>query len=271
MSEVHIGTQGWNYDGWVGSFYPRGSRASEFLDLYARVFDTVEIDSSFYAIPSEASIKSWRNRAPAGFTYSLKLPQQITHQRRLEDCQEVLDQFCQRVRGLEEKLAMVLIQLPPDFSTQELTAFEKFIGILPADIHFAVEFRDAGWVVEPTLDRVLKMLSQREVALAFVEGKWIQRGLSFQILDRVTSPVAYVRWMGPRDLTDFSHVQINRERELKEWTEAFDFLRQRVETVYGYFNNHFQGHSPASANQFKRMIGQTIIEPESLILQPSLF
>ncbi|MGH9798783.1 MAG: DUF72 domain-containing protein [Blastocatellia bacterium] len=271
MAKVQIGTQGWNYQDWLGAFYPRGSRASEFLDLYARVFDTVEIDSSFYAIPSEAAIKSWQKRAPAGFTYSLKLPQQITHEQHLHDCQDVLDRFCERIRGLEEKLAMVLIQLPPNFSAREWAAFEKFINILPADIRFAVEFRDQGWLIEPMLDRVLKLLSKREVALALVEGQWVQRGLWFQMLDRPTSPLAYLRWMGPRDLTDFSHVQINRDRELKEWTEAFNFLCQRVESVYGYFNNHFQGHSPASANQFKRMIGQPVIEPESLISQPSLF
>jgi uncharacterized protein YecE (DUF72 family) len=166
---------------------------------------------------------------------------------------------------------MVLIQLPPDFSTRAWPSLESFIHLLPSEIRFAVEFRDQGWLVEPMLDQVLKLFAKREVALALVEGQWVQRGLWFQILDRPTSPLAYVRWMGPRDLTDFSRVQINRDRELAEWAEAFDFLCQRVEAVYGYFNNHFQGHSPASCNHFKRLIGQPVIEPESLISQPSLF
>src|SRR5438132_11231566 len=81
---IRIGTQGWNYDGWVGPFYPRGTRAADYLDLYARAFETVEIDSTFYAIPAENSIKSWRSRAPEGFTFSLKLPQEITHRHRLQ-------------------------------------------------------------------------------------------------------------------------------------------------------------------------------------------
>lgn len=270
-SKVHLGTQGWNYQDWVGPFYPRGSRASEFLDLYARVFETVEIDSSFYAIPSEASVKSWRKRAPAGFTYSLKLPQQITHEQHLRDSEDALERFCQRALELGDTLAMVLIQLPPDFSPRAWPSLESFIHLLPSEIRFAVEFRDQSWLVEPMLDQVLKLFAKREVALALVEGQWVQRGLWFQILDRPTSPLAYVRWMGPRDLTDFSRVQINRDRELAEWAEAFDFLCQRVEAVYGYFNNHFQGHSPASCNHFKRLIGQPVIEPESLISQPSLF
>ena len=271
MSEIHIGTQGWNYDDWVGAFYPRGSRASEFLGLYTRVFDTVEIDSSFYAIPSETSIKSWISRAPAGFTYSLKLPQKITHEQRLHDCEEIVVQFCKRIRLLGDKLAMVLIQLPPDLSARSWNAFERFIGMLPADIRFAVEFRDPSWTVEPVIDQVVQLLSKHEVAIALVEGQWIQRETWFRLLDRPTSPLAYVRWMGPRDLTEFSHVQINRDRELKEWADGLDFLQKQVETVYGYFSNYFQGHSPASANQFKQMIGQPVIEPKSLITQPSLF
>jgi uncharacterized protein YecE (DUF72 family) len=271
VSKVYIGAQGWNYEDWVGGFYPRGTRTSEFLDLYVKALDTVEIDSSFYAIPSESSIQSWVNRAPEGFIYSLKLPQQITHQQRLQNSGEVLEQFCQRIRGLGEKLGSVLIQMPPDFSPRSWPALEKFIPLLPADIRFAVEFRDRAWVSEPVVDKVLTLFAAHQVALALVDGKWIPRELSLQLLDRSTASFAYVRWMGPRELTDFSRVQVNRDREFKEWSHAFVVLQNRVEVIYGYFNNHYQGHSPGSANQFKRLIGQPVVEPEALITQPSLF
>jgi len=274
VSKIHIGAQGWNYGDWVGGFYPRATRASEFLDLYVKAFDTVEVDSTFYAIPSEASIKSWVSRAPNGFTYSLKLPQQITHEQRLHDCGEILESFCHRARGLGEKLGSVLVQLPPDFSPRSWSAFETFVPQLPPDIRFAVEFRDRAWVTSPVVDRVWELLSAHKVALALVDSKWIERELSFQLVDRLdgsAAPFAYVRWMGPRVLTQFSRVQINRDRELGEWTNAFAILRERIEIIYGYFNNHYQGHSPASANQFKRLICQPVIEPESLVAQPSLF
>lgn len=271
MSKVYIGAQGWNYDDWVGGFYPRGTKALEFLDLYVKAFDTVEIDSSFYAIPSEASIQSWVSRAPAGFIYSLKLPQQITHEQRLHESGEVLERFCQRTRELGEKLGSVLIQLPPDFSPRSWVALEKFIPLLPADIRFAVEFRDRAWVSEPVVDKVLNLFTAYNVALALVDSKWIPRELSLPLADHPTSSFAYVRWMGPRELTDFSRVHINRDREFGEWAEAFTVLRKRVEIIYGYFNNHYQGHSPGSANLFKKLIGQQVVEPESLITQLSLF
>src|SRR5262245_11886295 len=146
VDAIHIGTQGWNYDDWVGAFYPRGTRAGNSLDLYVRAFDTVEVDSTFYAIPSEASINSWRSRAPNGFSYSLKMPQDLTHARRLHDCAELLTTYCDRIRGLGEKLATVLIQLPPDFSPRSYNAMERFLPLLPRDLRFAVEFRDRAWI-----------------------------------------------------------------------------------------------------------------------------
>ena len=171
VSEIHIGTQGWNYEDWVGPFYPRGAKAADFFDLYARVFDTVEIDSTFYAIPSEASIVAWRRRAPQGFVYALKLPQEITHLQRLRDCEGVLDRFCERARGLEEKLGAVLIQLPPDFSPRSLGALESFIPLLPSGMRFAVEFRDDSWLGEEFCERTLSLLNEHGVALARVMWK----------------------------------------------------------------------------------------------------
>src|SRR5262249_38325930 len=150
---------------WVGAFYPRGTRSAEFLDYYVKALDTVEVDSTFYAIPSDASIKSWVSRAPDGFIYSLKLPQQITHERRLHDCGEIIESFCQQARGLGEKLGPVLVQLPPDFSPRSWSAVEKFVPLLPSDIRFAVEFRDRAWVSEPVVDKALELFSAHKIAL----------------------------------------------------------------------------------------------------------
>jgi uncharacterized protein YecE (DUF72 family) len=275
VNEIRIGTQGWNYEDWVGPFYPRGAKAADFFDLYASVFDTVEIDSTFYAIPSEASIVAWRRRAPQGFVYALKLPQEITHLQRLCDCEEVLERFCERARGLEEKLGAVLIQLPPDFSPRSWNALESFIPLLPSRLRFAVEFRDDSWLGEEFCERTLGLLNSHGVALALVDSKWIPREVSTRLAERMKGrsgvDFSYVRWMGPRVLTEFSRIQINRDREMAEWAAAFEILRGGVGTIYGYFNNHYQGHSPGSANLFKRLIGQAVVEPESLVKQPSLF
>lgn len=269
--EIHIGTQGWNYEDWLGSFYPRGSRATDYLDLYVQVFDTVEIDSSFYAIPSDASIQSWYKRAPQGFTYSLKLPQEITHHNRLQNSEELLSRFCERVRGLGEKLALILIQMPPDFTPRSLPALEKFLPLLPSDLRFAIEFRDQHWLRDDVGEYVLDLLKAHHVALALIDSKWLPREVMVELAARPTTEFAYVRWLGPRELTDYSRLQINRDQEFRLWTTAFQQLQQTTSSIYGYFNNHYQGHSPASANHFKQLLGQKIVRPSELEKQPTLF
>ena len=269
--EIHIGTQGWNYEDWVGGFYPRGTRAADFLDLYVKVFDTVEIDASFYAIPSEAAIQSWYKRAPQNFTYSLKLPQEITHHNRLQDSEDLLLRFCERVRDLQEKLALILIQLPPDFSPRSLPALEKFLPLLPTDVRFAIEFRDRHWVLEDIGELVLELLRENRVALALADSKWLPRETMIQLAAQPTADFAYVRWLGPAELTNYSRIQINRDVEFALWQEVFGKLQQNVSEVYGYFNNHYQGHSPGSANHFKQLLGQPVVAPSVLEDQPSLF
>lgn len=271
VNEIHIGTQGWNYDDWVGAFYPRGTKSAAYLDLYARAFDTVEIDATFYAIPTAAAINSWRSRAPEGFTYALKLPQQITHEQRLHDSAATLTEFCERVRGLNEKLGVVLIQLPPDFSPRSWPALEKFVALLPAAVRFAVEFRDRAWLSEKLIEQLLSLLTEHKVALALVDSPWIPRALSLRLVARPTADFAYVRWLGTRELTEFSRVQIEREQELQAWAAACASLRERVATTYGYFSNFYQGHAPASANRFKELVGLPVVAPEELSAQPSLF
>jgi len=118
---------------------------------------------------------------------------------------------------------------------------------------------------------VLDLLKAHRVALTLTDGKWFPRDLMLHLADTPTAPFAYVRWMGLRELTDFSHIQIDRTQELAQWVEAFGKLRSQVSLIVGYFNNHFAGHSPASSNQFKRLLGLPVVEPESLSNQPSLF
>ena len=271
IPEIHIGTQGWNYDGWVGSFYPRGTRPADYLEVYCKAFETVEIDSSFYAIPSAASITSWYKRSPENFTFSLKLTQEITHVNRLQDSEETLLRFCDRVRGLAEKLGLILIQLPPDFSPRSLPAVEKFLPLLPTDLRFAIEFRDRHWLMDDIGEYVTGLLKANNVALTLTDGKWFTRETMINLTEQPTADFAYVRWLGPREITDYSRIQIDREAELEQWAQGFQALQQNVSQIYGYFNNHFAGHSPASANQFKTLLKLPIVQPEDLDNQPSLF
>jgi uncharacterized protein YecE (DUF72 family) len=266
-AKVYIGTQGWNYEGWVGPFYPSGTRKKEMLGLYSKVFNTVEIDSTFYAIPSEASVRGWIERTPSDFVFSLKLTSEITHKARLRDSEEILLQFVERVRAFKYKLGCILIQMPPDFSPDERASLNSFLRLLPKEIRFSIEFRDEAWLTGETL----AALSDHNVALTLADSRWIRRKESLRLIENPTAPFAYIRWLGPRELTDYSRVQINRDKELQQWAEAFRSLMEKVSLVFGYFNNHFQGHSPASCNEFKERLGLSVISPSSLVIQPSLF
>src|SRR3954466_15124497 len=112
---IRLGTQGWNYDAWIGPFYPPGTRVSEFLSVYSRAFDTVEVDSTFYATPAPKTVGGWAGRTPADFVFSLKMPQEITHERKLRGADDLLAEFLARARELGPKLGPILIQFGAEF------------------------------------------------------------------------------------------------------------------------------------------------------------
>ena len=277
QSCVKVGCQGWNYDDWVtgagggaGVFYPRGTRAADMLEVYARVFETVEVDSTFYAIPSAATVEGWARRTPPHFTFSLKLPQEITHQRAFGSGSAALvEEFCERVRRLGSRLGCVLIQLPPQFelTPENGSALREFLPRLPRDIRFSVEFRSVGWMKRS----VAEMLARYNVAMALVEGQWIERSLLWRMAEYRMADFAYVRWMGERDLLRFDRVQGAQDENLRAWGKVIANLCERVPTVYSYFSNFYEGHAPSSANKLKRMIGQQVTEPADIEDQPSLF
>ena len=141
----HVGTQGWNYDAWVGPFFPVSTRPAEFLSVYSRAFASVEVDSTFYGVPALATFQSWYDRTPANFVFSLKLPQEITHEQRLRDTLGIGETFYERARALKHKLGPILVQLGPDFDPGELPALVDCIGrFLPTSGHR--EFRHRGWI-----------------------------------------------------------------------------------------------------------------------------
>ncbi|HET6680510.1 MAG TPA: DUF72 domain-containing protein [Gemmatimonadaceae bacterium] len=267
-ANVRLGTQGWNYDAWTGPFYPEGTRATEYLGVYSRAFDTVEVDSTFYAVPAVKTVRGWAARTPDGFRFALKVPQEITHENRLRGVADVAAMFFDRARELGDKLGPVLLQLGPDFGPSELPALAAFLPLVPRDIRMAVEFRQRQWIH----DGVIALLAEHHVALALTDARWIPRRTMQKLAERVTSDFSYIRWMGPnREIVDYSRVQVDRSRELESWARVLSALAARVTTVYGYVNNHFAGHSPASARELQRLLHQTPVAPDQLGEQMSLF
>jgi uncharacterized protein YecE (DUF72 family) len=244
--EIYLGTQGWSYKDWVGSFYPPGTRDGEFLARYAEIFDAVELDTTFYGSPLPARVDKWRESTPEGFQFTAKMPRTITHDRHLVDAEDDLSEFLSSIGRLGDKLGAVLIQLPPDFKADERPALEFFLKLLPHDIHFAAEFRHRSWLNDDTYE----LLRRSNVAWTMIDLRYMP------IVHEVTASFTYVRWLGDRRQIQRVHeTQIDRTEQLTSWAEKLDQVARRVERMYGFVNNHYSGHSPEDVRFLRRQLG----------------
>jgi uncharacterized protein YecE (DUF72 family) len=258
MPRYFLGTQGWSYKDWVGSFYPPEARSDQFLRLYANEFDAVELDTTFYAIPRSAQIDSWRAATPEGFQFTAKTPKSITHDRHLIDADEEMNAFLEVITGLEDKLGVVLLQMPPDFTFAELDALSAFLAHLPGDVRFAVEFRHRSWIRDETYE----LLQKHGTAFTMIDLRYMPR------VPQVTADFTYVRWLGDRrQITHMDATQIDRRPELDRWADLLEDASSRAQRIYGFANNHYSGHSPADIRYLHQRLG---IEPRQGPRQASL-
>ena len=263
-SRIHIGTQGWSYDDWKGVFYPPGAKQEDRLPFYASVFDTVELDTTFYHPPRPTIARSWARHTPAGFRFAAKVPRALTHDARLRKAGPMLAEFARAMEPLGEKLGPLLVQLPAEFTRDEDTAAElrRFLTDAPDGLQLAIEFRHASWHVESTWE----LLRRHAAAVAWTEWRELAS------VREVTSDFLYVRWLGDRrEIAVYDRVQVDRTESFAAWTPAIERVFLEVREVFGYFNNHWAGHSPASANEMKRRLGLEIVDPRTLWNQGELF
>jgi uncharacterized protein YecE (DUF72 family) len=262
---VRVGTQGWSYSQWAGRFYPSGTRSGDWLELYARAFDIVEVDSTFYGPPPPERFEAWRNRTPDHFTFTVKMPGEVTHEARLRDPRLAL-RFCDDARRLGPKLGAILIQLPPDFGTDERDAVASFLPTLPPDLPFVIEFRDRRWWEPGTL----RMLADAGMSVAVSVGPWLAEPEAGTLAAEVPGTLLYLRWLGtPRHHPRVADLVADRDAELTAWAERIRELS--FDQVYAFFNNDYQGHSPASARRLQALLGQELAEPPDPRSQLELF
>lgn len=255
MTDLFIGTQGFSFRDWGGPFFPSGTAPNRYLEFYSRQFRTVEIDGTFYGVPKRETVAGWRQRTPADFRFTAKFPQAITHQKMLIDCDELANHFIDTMRSLGDKLGPLLLQFSYQFGPARLDDLARYLDKMPDDVKFAVEIRNRDWYDTD----IAEMLKTRGVALALHDLYYMPRRTD------VTADFVYMRWLGRRTgLERFDRIQLDRHDEEEWWAEHVrGFLDQGL-TVYGYFNNLWAGHAPASALGFLERLGRPLepVEPE---------
>jgi uncharacterized protein YecE (DUF72 family) len=270
--QIFIGTQGWNYNDWITKigdetvFFPHGTRTAEMLEFYSKIYDTIEVDSTFYAIPASSAIDNWYKKTPKSFIFSLKLPQEISHVLSFgEESFPLLEMFCDRVKNLREKLGIILIQTPPSFEASKENAknLRLFLSKLPRQIRFSIEFRNRDWLVDWTFQELRK----HNVSLCLVEGSWIPRQLFFDAPE--TADFACIRFMGERDLESFDKVVRPQDTNLQLWKEKLETLQAKQ--IYAAFSNFYEGLATESVNKFKRLFNQNVVNVKDFETQTSLF
>ena len=280
MPSLYIGTLAFTASGWEGSFYPEGTKQADYLSYYATRFNSVEIDSTFYRTPTEATVREWASKTPDGFVFAAKISQVITHEKVLVDCDDEFKKFVRVMELLGAKLGPLLLQFgyfnkKAFVGTNDFLArLRPFLKKLPKDHKFAVEIRNKNWLVP----QFIETLREREVALALIDQAWMPRPAQwFDKFDPITADFTYVRWLGDRKEIEeqtktWDKVIVDRHAELSEWAEILGKVHKRKIQIYTYANNHYAGHGPATVKIFqglwRRHVKEQTQSPKTWTLIP---
>jgi uncharacterized protein YecE (DUF72 family) len=253
-SNLLIGADGWNWDGWVGDFYPEGTAKSNYLSEYSRHYKTVEVDSSFYRIPSKATVRNWFEQTPDDFVFAVKVPRGVTHYGFQGDYKGRLSYFLEVMDNLGAKLGPLLFQFRY-YRTSEFSSVAAFAEMLEPLLafhpryRFAVEIRNNEWIV-PNL---LNCLRRQNAAFVLVDHPWAEHvDTLMDRIDAVTADFAYIRWLGHHTklekLTDrWDRLLLDKTEDTARWVKALKRLLDRnMKAIYGYYRNRYAGYAPGS-------------------------
>lgn len=241
-AKYYIGTSGFHYDHWRDRFYPRELTKSRWLDFYSHHFPTVELNNSFYRLPSVSAFATWREGTPAGFLFAVKVSRLITHLKKLRNVDTALKLFLERASILKEKLGPLLYQLPPNMprSPANEEAFETFLSLLPRDLQHVFEFRHVSWLEERTFETLRRhnmgfcVMDMPEVSCPIV----------------ATADFAYFRFHGSVALYSSCYT----EEELKEWANRLQAIGQGLKATYAYFNNDAYTYAVGNAKRLAEIL-----------------
>jgi uncharacterized protein YecE (DUF72 family) len=239
LSRYLIGTSGWHYDDWRRRFYPQELKKPGWLEFYSHHFATVELNNTFYRLPSEAAFENWYDATPNDFIFAVKSSRFITHIKRLRDTNEAVTNFMSRAALLKEKLGPVLYQLPPGLHRDD-ARLEAFLSNLPPGYKHVLEFRHESWL----RDEVYDILRWHQAGICVFD----MPDLSCPLL--ATADFGYIRFHGSGSLYSSSY----SDGELAEWAEKIKKLARNLEAVYIYFNNDVKGFAIKNAETMRELL-----------------
>ena len=235
----HIGTSGWSYDHWDGVFYPQDVRKEDRLCYYLRFFNTVEINNTFYHLPTPQTYRGWKELTPKGFIFSLKASRFITHMKKLKESKAALDIFLKRAIILKNRLGPILFQLPPHWRCN-VDRLRDFLSLLPPDLMHVFEFRDDSWFNE----RVYTLLEEKNACLC------IYHMHDYSSPIKITADFVYIRFHGTESLYSGTY----SKSELKRWSKIIEEFADKGMDIYVYFNNDAYGHAIKNALGIKHIL-----------------
>jgi len=267
-SKIALGTCAWSCEDWRGGFYPDTVVPTQWLGWYARFFNAVEADSTFFHAPTRHALEHWLEATPAKFTFTVKLPRALTHERRLRDCDGPLESFLEALAPLRPRLGCILIQLPATFrAAHEEDILRRFVARLPRDWPFAIEFRDPAWHAP----RTVHWLREHNVCWVWADSEPLSHEAegAFEVLPQ-TADFLYVRLLGdartryhadgsPRHV--YEKLLWPRGRSLENWAVKIRHHMEESRRVLVFANNHFEGCAPLTCQRLARTLGMELALP----------
>ncbi|MCI4353691.1 MAG: DUF72 domain-containing protein [Thermoplasmata archaeon] len=252
VAELRTGTSSWTSEAWWGRVYPEGTPPSDRLGLYARLFDCVEVDATYYTLPARRMVEAWYARTPAEFLFALKLTRDLLDPKKPVNA-EKLKEFVAAALTLHEKLGPILLQFPPWVKPGRSTQFlSDLLSVLPPGPTYAVELRDAGWFLGETRERLLRDLRDQHITLAWASLNYVE------IPPELTSDEIYLRFIGDHTsipAETHGEVRADRTAETKRWADRVSARSSELIRALVFFNNHYAGFAPESVNLFRELLG----------------
>jgi uncharacterized protein YecE (DUF72 family) len=255
-----VGTIGFGYPDWRGPFYPAGIKSQGFLTYYSRVFNSVEIDTTFYGTPRIDVINRWAAETPADFKFCPKTPKSISHEMGLVGAGGIMREFVDRVQLLGDKLGPVLIQLPPSFGAERWEVLRDFLPGLPSGARYAIEVRSQSWYTAGAESRAIDLFQLlNDLGIAWVTIDY--PGIPLVI--NSTTDFLYIRWIGEHGrFKKHDSERIDRTDRLREWQIKITARMDGVTSIFGFFNNDYAGYAVGTALKYRQFIGLPYQEPD---------